>query len=434
MVKIQTICRVTEEMTRETPSDVYKVHRNLDPTLHPLQQAREYKRALNAAKLERIFSKPFVSALSEHTDSIFGLSRSDRDLSLLFSASANGEVKLWDLCKMKCIESHQAHSGAVSGVSFRQGYKVSSGHDSVVTLWRENGKLDKYQAESSLTGIDLSWTEPSFVTSSQDGVSLWDFRRSTPVQQYSCGSDTLTKAKFNPAENHLVCAVGNDRGIVLIDCRTNTLMEKIKLKVKSNDLAWNPQEPINFTVANEDGNLYSFDMRKMTEALKIHKDHLNSVTSVSYNPNGREFVSGSFDKTVRIFDVREGRSREVYHTRRMQWVYAVEFSGDGKFVLTGSDDTNIRVWKARAHVPVKVMLPKEQEAMWYREKLKKKFKHVPEIRRLLKHRHLPRYLYSMKREKHIISQSKFRKEKNVQAHTKAEKLKIEPEKKKVVVE
>lgn len=434
MVKVQTICRVPEVMTRESTPDIYKVHRNPDSTLHPLQQAREYKRALNAAKLEKIFSKPFVSALSDHTDSVFCLSRSDKDLSLLLSGSANGEVKLFDLTKLECIKSFQAHSGQVSGVSFRQGLIVSAGTDCIVNLWKENGKQGKYKSSMPLTGIDLSWSESQFTVCGQDGVDLWDIKRSTPIMHFSTGNDTVNKAKFNPTENSIICAVSSDRGISLIDCRSASVIHKALLSMKSNDVSWNPREPINFTVANEDSNLYSFDMRKLTEAAKIHKDHMNSVTSISYSPTGREFASGSFDKTVRIFDIREGRSREVYHTRRMQWIYSVEFSGDGKFIMTGSDDTNIRIWKAKAHVPLKVLLPKEQEAMWYREKLKKKYMNVPEMRRLLKHRHLPRYLYSMKRQRHIMNQSKWRKEQNVQAHTKAEKLKIVNEKKKVVVE
>ena len=385
MVKVQTICRVPEAMTRESTSDIYKIHRNPDSTLHPLQQAREYKRALNAAKLEKIFSKPFVSALSEHTDSIFALSRSDKDLSLLLSGSANGEVKLWDLSKMENIKSFQAHTGQVSGVSFRQGLMVSAGTDCIVNLWKENGKEGKYKSSMPLTGIDLSWTENQFAVSGQDGVDLWDIKRSSPIMHFATGTDTVSKCKFNPGENNLICAVASDRCICLIDSRSGSVIHKVMLAMKSNDVSWNPREPINFTVANEDSNLYSFDMRVLTEASKVHKDHLNSVTSVSYSPTGREFASGSFDKTVRIFDIRDGRSREVYHTRRMQWVYSVEFSGDGKFVLTGSDDTNIRVWKAKAHVPLKVMLPKEQEAMWYRERLKRKYGLVPEMKRLLKH-------------------------------------------------
>ena len=39
---------------------------------------------------------------------------------------------------------------------------------------------------------------------------------------------------------------------------------------------------------------------------------------VDYSPTGREFVAGSYDRSVRIFAYNGGRSREVYHTKRMQ--------------------------------------------------------------------------------------------------------------------
>ena len=71
-------------------------------------------------------------------------------------------------------------------------------------------------------------------------------------------------------------------------------------------------EAFNFTVANEDHNLYTFDMRRMDTALNVHKDHVSAVLSVDYSPTGREFVSGSYDKTVRIFEYNKGHSREVY--------------------------------------------------------------------------------------------------------------------------
>lgn len=39
---------------------------------------------------------------------------------------------------------------------------------------------------------------------------------------------------------------------------------------------------------------------------------------VSYSPTGKEFVSGSYDRTIRIFNIHSAKSREVYHTKRMQ--------------------------------------------------------------------------------------------------------------------
>jgi WD repeat and SOF domain-containing protein 1 len=50
--------------------------RNLDPALHPFDRAREYVRALNAAKLERMFAAPFVGQLGHgHQDGVYCLAK-----------------------------------------------------------------------------------------------------------------------------------------------------------------------------------------------------------------------------------------------------------------------------------------------------------------------------------------------------------------------
>jgi len=85
---------------------------------------------------------------------------------------------------------------------------------------------------------------------------------------------------------------------MLYDINGNTPLKKMFLKNKSSCLAWNPHEPLNFVVGNEDGNCYTFDMRKLDEVKLIHKDHVNAVLSVDFAPHGKEFVTGSFDKTI----------------------------------------------------------------------------------------------------------------------------------------
>ena len=110
----------------------------------------------------------------------------------------------------------------------------------------------------------------------------------------------------------------------------------------------NPREPFNFVLANEDHNLYTFDLRKLEKAMMIHKDHVSAVMDIAFSPTGKEFVSGSYDRTVRIFSATGGRSRDVYHTKRMQRIFCVNYSADARFVLSGSDDTNVRIWKAEA--------------------------------------------------------------------------------------
>jgi WD40 repeat protein len=43
-----------------------------------------------------------------------------------------------------------------------------------------------------------------------------------------------------------------------------------------------------------------------------------SVMSCDWAPTGREFVSGSYDRTVRLWKGGEGKARDTYHTKRMQ--------------------------------------------------------------------------------------------------------------------
>lgn len=69
----------------------------------------------------------------------------------------------------------------------------------------------------------------------------------------------------------MFASTGTDRSIALYDLRRATPLRKLVMQTRCNALAWNPMEPFNFTVANEDCCLYTFDMRKLKSALCVHK-------------------------------------------------------------------------------------------------------------------------------------------------------------------
>jgi WD repeat and SOF domain-containing protein 1 len=177
-------------------------------------------------------------------------------------------------------------------------------------------------------------------------------------------------------------------------------------------------EAFNFTVANEDSNCYTFDMRKLDIALNVHRDHVAAVMSVDYSPTGKEFVTGSYDRTVRLFGIDAGHSREVYHTKRMQRIFSVRFSADNKYILSGSDDTNIRLWKVSAHERIRTLLPREQSKRDYLEKLKERYKFHKETARIARHRHIPKPIYNAKKRLRIIVDSKKEKLRRIIAHSK----------------
>merc|ERR1712142_1262241 len=189
-----------------------------------------------------------------------------------------------------------------------------------------------------------------------------------------------------------------------------------------------------FTTASEDYNLYSFDMRKLDRPVNVHMDHVSAVVDVDYSPTGKEIVSGSYDKTVRIFSTQEGRSREVYHTKRMQRLTNVLWSNDNRYIVSGSDEMCLRLWKARASEKLGVMKDRERVALQYNEKLKEKYGQHPQVARIARHRKLPKHVYSAKAELKQIKEASKRKEANRRKHSKPGAVPYVPERESHTVE
>ena len=194
---------------------------------------------------------------------------------------------------------------------------ISVGEDKIIKQWsypqdEQQISLTEYEPVSTILGksvflgVDHHWNEPTFATCG-DKVDIWDETRSEPVQSFTWGVDSISCIKFNPIEYSILATTGSDRTIALYDIRQSSPLRKVILSMKSNSLAWNPMEAYSFTVANEDSNLYSFDMRRLDRPVNVHMDHVMAVLGVDYSPTGKEFVSGSFDKTVRIFKMDSGQ-------------------------------------------------------------------------------------------------------------------------------
>ena len=441
-MKIKVLCRNPRDYTRQRSSDIHKLPRNLDPSLHPLEGPREYVRALNATKLDRVFAKPFLGNLAGHTDGVYRITKHPKLLSVVLSGSCDGEVRIWSLASQQCLKSVPAHEGFVRGLSMtREGRGfLTVGEDKVIKQWpfteEEEGELEPVNTilgKSVYQGVDTHWSEDKFATCGEK-VDIWDETRSEPIRSFSWGPDSINSLRFNPVEFNLLATVGSDRAVALYDIRQPVPLRKVVLSMRSNAVAWNPMEPLNFTVANEDSNLYSFDMRRLDKSRLVHKDHVMAVMDLDYSPTGTEFVSGSFDKTLRVFGVEGGHSREIYHTKRMQRVFCVAWTSDASYILSGSDETNIRLWKASASQKIGKVHPREKTALDYASSLKEKFKHHPQVRRIAKHRHVPKLVYKQARERRLIVASQRRKARNVALHSKPGTVTQPKEKTKNIVE
>jgi WD repeat and SOF domain-containing protein 1 len=365
-------------------------------------------------------------------------------LSAVASGSWDGGVILHNVSERKHIRRIQgAHKGKVSGLCFAQDDRLlSCGVDSKIKLWdaspqddiTEQRPLNEYPGKSPFNSIDHHRSDPLFATASNI-VQIWDETKSAAISNltFPTSTETITSVRFNLSETSVLGSIGSDRTFTLYDIRTGKAERRVVMQMSSNALAWSPTFPTTVLLASEDHNLYTFDVRQLKTPTHIYKGHVAAVMSCDWSPTGLEFVSGGWDRTVRIWKEGHGTGPEVYHTKRMQRVSSSLFTADARFVLTGSDDGNVRIWKAKASEKLGIITARERAAIEYRDTLKDRWKHDNEVGRIQRNRHLPKPVYQAAKLKRTMLDARAVKEERRRKHTRAGESKPNAERKKVVI-
>lgn len=262
-MKVKVLSRNPDDYIRDTKTQLHKVPRNYDPALHPFEEQREYVRALNATKLERVFAKPFVGDLEGHKDGISCFAKHPSRLGTLLSGAYDGEIRLWNLPTRTCVRNVVAHDGWVRGLVFSpDGNRfLSVGDDKSIKIWvselseldddEDDGPITTILSKSVITSISHHRVDPIFATCGEV-CQLWEETRNEPINTLQWGVDTLHHVSFNMVENNLLAACASDRSIIMYDRREGKPLRKVVMTMRPNKLAWNPMEAFNFTVANED--------------------------------------------------------------------------------------------------------------------------------------------------------------------------------------
>jgi WD repeat and SOF domain-containing protein 1 len=441
-MKIKAISRSVTE-NQPAGSDTTKQSRNLDSALHPFERAREYQRALNAVKLERMHAQPFIAQLGRgHVDGVYSIAKDPNSLERFASGSGDGVVKVWDLTSRDEAWHTTAHENIVKGMEWTRDQKLlTCAADRSIKLFdpynspSESAPISSWLGNGAFTSLSHHRSRNAFAAASSN-ISIYDLERHTAapeVLQWPTSTDTITNVAFNQVETSVLASCATDRSVVIYDLRTATPVTKTVLNFATNHIAWSPMEAFNMATASEDHNIYIFDMRRFDRALNVLKDHVAAVMDVEFSPTGEELVSASWDRTIRLWNRDRGHSRDVYHTKRMQRVMSAKWTPDAKYVLSGSDDGNIRLWRANASQREGVKSARHRQALEYNDALVRRYGHMPEIRRIKRHRHIPTVIKKAGEIKKDEIKSIKRKEENERKHTKKQFEKRESEREKMVL-
>ncbi|CAL4952629.1 unnamed protein product [Urochloa decumbens] len=370
-MRVKVISRSTDEFTRERSQDLQKVFRNYDPGLRSQEKAVEYTRALNAAKLEKIFAKPFIGAMDGHIDAVSCMAKNPNHLKAIFSGSMDGAIS--SLYLEACILVRVSFFSHLTFLSFLSAKAVMI----IFVL-------------ITFRGADHQWDGNLFATVGAQ-VDIWDPNRSEPVNSFEWGKDTVLSVRFDPGDCNILITSASDRSLTLYDLRMSSPATKLIMKTRCNSVCWNPREPMNFTAANEDTNCYSFDARKLNEAKIVHKGHVSAV------------------------------------------VFCVKYTYDGTYLVSGSDDTNLRLWKSKASEQLGVLLPRERKKQEYLDAVKERYKHLPEVKRIVRHRHLPKPIYKAANLRRTMIEAENRKEERRRKHSAPGSMPVQPFRKRRII-
>jgi WD40 repeat protein len=239
------------------------------------------------------------------------------------------------------------------------------GADKKVRLFAYNVPkvLSTFTAPAEPRALAFSANSQALVAAGADGsLTTWDVVQ-VPGQPLPAEFGKVLQTYSQPPEAVDVAFPGV--GAVFYSAGADKTIKAWKLASESpvrnfahpnsvNALAYNAQGT-QLVTGCSDGRVRIFDLAKGTVVRDIiahPTQNLQSIYCVAFSPDGKQVVSGSIDQTLKLWDASTGKmvrefkayKEKVFDKGHQDAVLSVAFSPDGKQIVSGSMDRTVKVW------------------------------------------------------------------------------------------
>ncbi|MFN2367941.1 MAG: hypothetical protein ABR605_03175 [Desulfurivibrionaceae bacterium] len=247
-----------------------------------------------------------------------------------------------------------AHAGSVNGVDISPDGSliVSGGSDGRVGIWKvaDGSKLHTLGEYRQVSDVSFSPDGQRVICAATDSgknevLHIWDYQAEKVRVELEGHSQKINTVAYSP--NGKMIASGSDDNTLRTWYAGNG-RDIHTFEDKKNDVlavSWSPDSGRLAGGLSWNGNIQIWDIGwdKLEITLSGHRDW---VQAVLFSPDGRKFISGSRDGSIRIWDT--GSGKETGMTRESWWggINDLAISGDGSYLAGATEANSVVVWYA----------------------------------------------------------------------------------------
>jgi WD40 repeat protein len=283
--------------------------------------------------------------------------------------SGKDTLKLWNLDvkevvdTVKGIESHSNIVGTFAETTVLispDGDMIAAVVDAdTIKFWdvrsrKESGALKGISGHNRLLAFSpdhrFLLTTNELTTNSYDSVKLWNVSKQEEIVTLKWSD--VSSAVFSPKSNFLACIFGAGKGFVVWDLHTQSEVYALgkdlsyRTGPRFGPIAFSPDEKSVAIVSGKADNqpsvvnLWSMTERNQFAILKGHRD---SITSISFSPDGKTIATGSNDGTVKLWSATTYQQLiSTLTPQQTRAIGSVLFSPDGKTLAVGDYEGTLR--------------------------------------------------------------------------------------------
>jgi WD40 repeat protein len=210
-------------------------------------------------------------------------------------------ILLYETTDYQLTKALNGHSNTILSLSISSVNKqmVSAGRDSTIAVWDLNNisileKLDYHKAV--ITSIIIH--ENLIISGGTDNqIIIYDRHKREILHVLDNHIDHVLDLALHP-DNNTIASSGADGKIITWDIKSGKVIDEITTNSSVRGVSYKP-DGTRLSYCNDKGKVVEYNLKQGVES-KTYKFGSNWLTDLNYNYNGRSFVVGNINGSIRI--------------------------------------------------------------------------------------------------------------------------------------